>query len=116
MADPTPGPTPTDDPGLQPERTGLAWTRTLVAFAACVALVAAHTLHQGAPIITAAVIGAVAVVLLALSSWAAQLRARGANASMARAVSPAIPRLVLLISAGVVVLSIVALAFVLTRG
>ncbi|EPM6206110.1 DUF202 domain-containing protein [Enterobacter hormaechei] len=44
------------DPGLQPERTSLAWLRTLLGYGALIALAIKHNWHRtGAPVVLALV-------------------------------------------------------------
>lgn len=101
-----------DDVGLQPERTGLAWTRTMVSLAIVIGLLGAHAYHHGrlAPVLVLAVGAAFALVVL--SSPVAHWRMRQARRHMAQGVSPLSGGLLLLVSAVVVVASLAGLLVV----
>ncbi|HBU8851897.1 DUF202 domain-containing protein [Citrobacter sp. Cs237] len=53
------------DPGLQPERTSLAWFRTLLGYGALMALAVKHNWHQAGFLfwVSIAVLGVVAIIL-----------------------------------------------------
>ena len=71
-----------DDRAFQPERTGLAWVRTLVAVAGTWGLVAVHFAQHGwmpATLASAALAGAILVIAGSL----ARARIRRAQAAMA---------------------------------
>ncbi|MYM20427.1 DUF202 domain-containing protein [Brevibacterium sp. 5221] len=53
-----------DDPGLQPERTSLAWGRTVVSFCAATAVLLRWMGHFGAPVL--ALIGLLVAAALAI--------------------------------------------------
>lgn len=53
------------DPGLQPERTSLAWFRTLLGYGALMALAVKHNWHQAGVLfwVSVAVLAAVTIIL-----------------------------------------------------
>jgi hypothetical protein len=53
------------DPGLQPERTSLAWFRTLLGYGALMALALKHNWHQAGTLfwVSVAVLAVVAIIL-----------------------------------------------------
>lgn len=51
------------DPGLQPERTSLAWLRTLLGYGALMALALRHAWHQAGALFWAS------LVILAMVAW-----------------------------------------------
>ncbi|MEW2397710.1 DUF202 domain-containing protein [Streptomyces sp. NPDC046862] len=63
------------DPGLQPERTRLAWRRTTLASTVAAVLAAKTALHEG-PSVVGALVGAVCGVLWLGFLWLAHLRIR----------------------------------------
>lgn len=67
-----------DDPGLQPERTSLAWTRTTLAMLVCsLALVRWYSDFPAVMMIVAAVLGLAAVLILLRSRSRYRHGARG---------------------------------------
>lgn len=99
-----------DDPGLQPERTSLAWGRTLLALVVAAALLLRWLPPHG----LAAVLPLAAAAVLALGIWLRQgLRyGRGAR-SVALESSAPDPLEILAISAAVVVLGALSLLTIL---
>lgn len=99
-----------DDPGLQPERTSLAWARTLLALVVAAALLLRWLPHHG----LAAVLPLAAAALLALGLWLRQgLRYRRGVHSVAREASAPDPVEIVAISAAVVVLGVLSLLTIL---
>jgi uncharacterized membrane protein YidH (DUF202 family) len=68
------------DPGLQNERTGLAWQRTMLAGLTCGLLVA--RLLASLSIALAVVVGVAALLVTAVLGWLAILRFRTANQAL----------------------------------
>ncbi|MBN6753173.1 MULTISPECIES: DUF202 domain-containing protein [Kocuria] len=99
-----------DDPGLQPERTSLAWGRTLLALVVAAALLLRWLPHHG----LAPVLPLVAAAVLALGIWLRQgLRYRRGARSVALESSAPDPLEILAISAAVVVLGALSLLTIL---
>lgn len=99
-----------DDPGLQPERTSLAWDRTLLALVVAAALLLRWLPHHG----LAAVLPLAAAAVLALGIWLRQgLRYRRGARSVALESSAPDPLEILAISAAVVVLGALSLLTIL---
>lgn len=99
-----------DDPGLQPERTSLAWGRTLLALVVAAALLLRWLPHHG----LAAVLPLAAAAVLALGIWLRQgLRYRRGARSVALESSAPDPLEILAISAAVVVLGALSLLTIL---
>lgn len=99
-----------DDPGLQPERTSLAWGRTLLALVVAAALLLRWLSPHG----LAAVLPLAAAAVLALGIWLRQgLRYRRGARSVALESSAPDPLEILAISAAVVVLGALSLLTIL---
>jgi hypothetical protein len=75
------------DPGLQPERTALAWRRTALSAAAAAAVLLRAGLVEASVLGTAAAFGALGVVLIA--GWAGRLSRRTAAPRVLLAVTAA---------------------------
>lgn len=101
-----------DDLGLQPERTGLAWSRTMVSYAIVLGLLGAHAYHHGriAPVLI--VTGGLAALLVAFSSPMARLRTRHTAHHLHSHTTPASPSLLLAVSGAVVAASVAGLAII----
>jgi uncharacterized membrane protein YidH (DUF202 family) len=81
-----------DDPGLQPQRTTLAWTRTGIGCAALTGILIRHAvLTKRAVDITAATLAALATVSVLVLG---RLRRQQIRAALERGLSPAVPRAV----------------------
>lgn len=99
-----------DDPGLQPERTSLAWGRTLLALVVASALLLRWLPDHG----MAAVVPLAAAAVLALGLWLRQgLRYRRGVRSMARETAAPDPVEIAAISGAVVVLGALSLLTIL---
>jgi uncharacterized membrane protein YidH (DUF202 family) len=101
-----------DEVGMQPERTGLSWTRTLISFAIVVGLLGAHAYHHGriAPLLIVAM--ALALALVIMSSPMSHWRMRVARRHMEHGSSPLSGGLLLVVSAAAVAASITGLFIV----
>ncbi|MCP2002313.1 uncharacterized protein DUF202 [Buttiauxella sp. JUb87] len=61
----------TDDPGLQPERTSLAWFRTLLGYGALLALALRHSWHYAGIffLLVLIILATVAMVIYRYAQW-----------------------------------------------
>jgi hypothetical protein len=82
----------TDDPGLQPQRTTLAWTRTGIGAAALTGILARHAAESGSVLDIAATASAGAAVLCLL--LLARVRRDRITAAVAAGASPVSTRAV----------------------
>ena len=102
-----------DDLGLQPERTGLAWSRTLVSFAIVLGLLGAHAYQHGQLLPILIVTIATAAALVILSSPAAHWRSRYTSRHLVAGTSPASVELLMLVSIAVLGASVAGLAIIM---
>jgi uncharacterized membrane protein YidH (DUF202 family) len=101
-----------DDLGLQPERTGLAWSRTLVSFAIVLGLLGAHAYHDRRIALVLIATMAVCALLVVFSSPIARWRTRHTSRHLVEGTSPASIPLLLSVSAAAVVASVAGLVMI----
>jgi uncharacterized membrane protein YidH (DUF202 family) len=99
-----------DDRALQPERTGLAWVRTLVVVAGTWGLVAFHMFYDHTWIAAAMASSTIAALVLVTCGWLAAARGREARLAMDEGRSVTSPMPLLLLSLSCAVVAIVAFA------
>ena len=105
-----------DDSSFQPERTGLAWSRTLVGLAVAFGILGVHAYRDGLHIGLMITCAAVAAVLVAASSPVAHIRARRATDLMVDR-SKALSRTPLLLLAAITAaLALASFFLILLRG
>ena len=104
-----------DDPAAQPERTGLAWIRTLVALAGTYALVGLHAVHDRGWIVVGVLSGIISAILLTGCGWLGTTRARWARQAMERHTRATAPRAIMTLSVLAALVSSVAVASALHR-
>lgn len=80
-----------DASALQPERTGLAWTRTLIVAAGTWGLVAFHALHDHGWLPMAAIAGVIGLILLSVSGLLGRVRGHRARAAFSTPAGPVQP-------------------------
>ena len=109
-------PTSGDESGVQPERTGLAWNRTLVALAIAFAIFGVHSFHEGLHISVAIVSAVITAAILIVSSPFSRLRARQGEEFLAGRlrVMPVTP--LLLLSSVTSGLALASVIVILLRG
>ena len=105
-----------DESGVQPERTGLAWNRTLVAMAIAFAIFGVHSFHEGLPISVAVVSAVITAAILIVSSPFSRLRARQGEEFMSGTLGfmPVMP--LMLLSAVATALALASGIVILLRG
>ncbi len=86
-----------DEVGFQPERTGLAWNRTLVVLAVAFGILGVHAFRDGLPVCLTVITGFIAAAILVASSPIARARAHRASTLMSGAIRllPPVPLLAL---------------------
>lgn len=109
-------PTSGDESGVQPERTGLAWNRTLVALAIAFAILGVHSFHEGMYLAVALVSVLIAAAILIMSSPFSRHRARRGEELMNGTLSfmPVMP--LVLLSAVATALALASVILILLRG
>jgi len=109
-------PTSGDESGVQPERTGLAWNRTLVALAIAFAILGVHSFHEGLYIGVALVSVIIAAAILIASSPFSRHRARQGGELMTGTLRfmPVMP--LVLLSAVATALALASVVLILVRG
>ena len=101
-----------DDLGLQPERTGLAWSRTLVSIAIVLGLLGAHAYQYGQVLPVLIITISLAAAMVILSTPAAHWRSRYTSRHLVSGTSPASVALLMLVSLAVVGTSLAGIAII----
>ena len=109
-------PQPSDEESFQPERTGLAWNRTLVVLAVAFGILGVHALHDGVHVAATTICAALAAIVLVVSSPFARARAREARDMLAGSTRMTSPMPLLLLSAVASLLALASLALIVMRG
>lgn len=105
-----------DDAGLQPERTGLAWNRTLIVLALAFGILGLHAARVGIAFIVIFLLGLLTAIVLALSPTFARRRSHCATELMSgrHRFMPPFPLMAL--SAVASALALCSFILILTRG
>jgi hypothetical protein len=101
---------------LQPERTGLAWNRTLVVLAIAFGILGVHALHDGLPLGVTVLSGVVAAVVLIASTPIARARSHRASELMSGAIRLMPPTPLLALSGVSFALALASGALIIIRG
>lgn len=111
-----PPPSPSDESGLQPERTGLAWNRTLVVMAVAFGILGVHAYRDGLHVSGAIVSALIAAVIVLLSTPFGRARSERATELMegSRRLMPPAPLLGL--SATTSALALASFVLIIVRG
>ena len=104
-----------DDPALQPERTGLAWIRTLVALAGTYALVGLHAVHDRGWLVVGVASAIIGAILLIGCGWLGTTRSHRARRAMERHTRVTAPRAIMTLSVLAALVSSLAVASALHR-
>lgn len=105
-----------DDASLQPERTGLAWNRTLVVLAIAFGILGVHAFHDGVHAAATAVCGLIAALVLVLSSPFARARSHAARELLQGSITMMSPISLLALAATASALALASLILIILRG
>jgi uncharacterized membrane protein YidH (DUF202 family) len=105
-----------DEVGVQPERTGLAWNRTLVVLAVAFGILGVHAFHDGLPLGLTIISGLIAAVILIASSPIARARSHRASELMSGAIRLMSPAPLLALSGVSFALALASGALIIIRG
>jgi hypothetical protein len=105
-----------DESGLQPERTGLAWNRTLVVLAAAFGILGVHAYRDGVHLSITLIASLSAAGVLVASSPVARTRARAAQEFMTAGNARLSPLPLIALAAVTTALAAASLVLILMRG
>jgi len=109
-------PSSRDDEALQPERTGLAWNRTLVVLAVAFGILGVHAYRDGLHIAITIVAGVAATIVLLISSPFTHLRTREARELIVGNFRMMSPLPLALLSVTATTLAVASFVLIMTRG